>query len=355
MNFGPAQYVPVLKVKRGEKQALQAIDESLRGRITPLLEIVQRSQAGGKTVEKHLDTAFKDLPEAVQPYRRFFLDVREIQSDGAEAAASVFDRAAGAGLNFTPVTGISRSFDVAAALNHRGNGIAIRLTREEFENGGLRRDLAAFVARHGLAHGEVDLIVDLGAVDGLVLFGVTNLAREFLGEVPDKSQWRTLTISGSSFPKSMGCVDRNSHLPVERSEWKMWRDELYANRGSMERLPTFSDCAIQHPSGVEGFNPLTMQASATIRYTLPDDWLLIKGVGTRVTPPSEQFPELATRLAYGHLRGSFQGAQHCAGCESVNAAADGRGRFGSLEAWRRLGTIHHITTVVQSLAALPWP
>ena len=38
--------------------------------------------------------------------------------------------------------------------------------------------------------------------------------------------------------------------------------------------PTFSDCAIQHPVGVEGFNPRTMQVSASVRYALPDQWLL---------------------------------------------------------------------------------
>ena len=40
MTFGPHHYVPVLKIKRGEKKALAAIEPSVRQRITPLLEIV---------------------------------------------------------------------------------------------------------------------------------------------------------------------------------------------------------------------------------------------------------------------------------------------------------------------------
>ena len=41
MTFGPGHYVPVLKVKRGEKSALQLVDFDLRKHITPLLEIVE--------------------------------------------------------------------------------------------------------------------------------------------------------------------------------------------------------------------------------------------------------------------------------------------------------------------------
>ena len=41
MTFGPRHYVPVLKVKRGEKTALQSVALDLRAEITPLLEIVE--------------------------------------------------------------------------------------------------------------------------------------------------------------------------------------------------------------------------------------------------------------------------------------------------------------------------
>lgn len=96
-----------------------------------------------------------------------------------------------------------------------------------------------------------------------------------------------------------------------------------------------------------------MQASATVRYTLADDWLLIKGVGTKKSLPSRQFPALATKLVYGELQSYFAGPDHCVGCELMKDAADGVPRLGSPEAWRRLGTIHHITMTLDCLASLP--
>lgn len=355
MTFGANHYVPVLKVKRGEKKALQLIPPVLRRGVTPLLEIVERNADTAPTVQRHLEGAFKDLAASVRSYSRCFLDAREIAADGPSAADEVFDRASGAGMVFTPVTGISRTADVAAALSHRTHGLAVRLTRSEFEHGQLSRSLQAFMDQHGLAPEEIDLIMDLGSVSELIVDGVTRLAGMFLAAVPDHGKWRTFTISASAFPLSMHIVARNSHDLVRRIEWIAWRDGLYARRHPLARLPAFSDCAIQHPKGVEGFDPLIMQVSASIRYTCQDDWLLIKGESTRYKRSTVQFPALATQLVYGHLGRKFCGATHCPGCASMKEAADGASNLGSAEAWRRLGTIHHLTTVARDLAALPWP
>ena len=349
MIFGPQHYVPVLKVKRGEKAALHAISPTLRPRITPLLEIVERTKP---TVAEHLDTAFKGLADSVVPYSRCFLDASEIAPDGPLAAAEVFAGASADGIVFTPVTGISRSADVTAALSYRSSGVAVRLTRQEFENGGLPNSLSRFMSLNGLTLEETDLIIDLGPVDDLVTPGVIGLTNAFLADVPDHARWRTFTVSACAFPPSMGGVHRNSHDFVERGEWVAWRENLHARRNDILRLPTYSDSAIQNPAGVEGFDFRLMQVSASVRYTSSDNWLLIKGESTRIIPPSAQFPTLATQLVYGHLSGEYEGRSHCEGCALIRSSADGAPGIGSAEAWRRIGTIHHITTVVQDLEAL---
>jgi len=238
---------------------------------------------------------------------------------------------------------------------HSAKGIALRLTRGEFEEGRIPNELPAFLRRHNLAPAEVDIIVDLGAVEDMITAGVEGLTADFLADVPDKPLWRTLTVSGCAFPLSMGGIDRNSFDLVERSEWQAWRDGLHSNRAWLERLPTFSDCAIQHPSGVEGFDHRTMAVSAAIRYALPGQWLIIKGVSTKLTLPSTQFPGLVGQLVHGHLSEYFGKAGHCRGCTDIKAAADGADNMGSAETWRRLGTIHHLTRTVQQIAALAWP
>ena len=353
-DFGPQHYVPVLKVKRGEKQALASISPGLQQYVVPLLEIVKRTD---KTLPDHLTNGFSRLAQCLSGYSRCLLDVQELEPDGQAGAAESFNRASAEGITFTPVTGISRSADVypAVALADT-NGIALRLTDSDFQTGQLATDLNYFLSTNSILPSSVDLIVDLGDVGDLIPPGIIQKTMDFLTNVPSKNQWRTLTVAGSAFPLSMAVVDRNSSKLVPRADWVAWRDGLYSRRAALERLPTYSDCAIQHPIGVEGFDPRFMRASPTMRYTLDNDWLLVKGESARVTPASNQFPTLATQLVYGSLQNFYRGAQHCAGCRMIQDSANGVPRLGSPEIWRRIGTIHHITTVVHDgLGSLLWP
>jgi hypothetical protein len=353
MTFGANHYVPILKAKQGEKAALSRVAGALVPRITPLLEIVERKD--GKGIDAHIETAFKGLRQAVSSYPRCFIDTHEVATDGPTAAQAVFGRAKADGIVFTPVTGVTRTVDVAPALVHRDHGLALRLTRAEFEAGQLPSAIPAFLGTHNLSPGEVDLIVDLGPVEEMVVDGIAALTHAFLADVPNHLSWRTMTVSASAFPVSMGGVDRHSHDLVERSDWIAWRDHLHSARHSLTRLPTYSDYAIQHPLGVEGFDFRFMQVSAAIRYTKAEHWLLVKGESTRSVAPSSQFPALATRLVYGHLQPHFDGAGHCHGCLSIKAAADGVSGLGSAGVWRQLGTIHHLSAVMDGLQGLAWP
>jgi hypothetical protein len=353
MTFNANHYVPVLKGKRGEKRALTLLSRTVRTRITPFLEIVERRS--DKTFDQHLQTSFKDFFEAVSGFHRCFIDTREIATDGPAGAEAVFQLAADTGISFTPVTGISRSVDLEATLAFRDNGLALRLERGEFEAGGLAGNISAFLSRHSLAPEDIDLFIDLGAIDTMVLTGVRRFARAFLEEVPYHQRWRTFTLSACAFPQSMAVINRFSYGTIDRVDWMAWRDGLHARQTKISRLPTYSDCGIQHPTGVEGFDPRTMQSSASVRYAIANCWLLIKGESTKITPPSQQFASLARVLVNNQVGTYYHGAGHCHGCSGMMECADGRSGYGSQEAWRRLGTIHHITKVVEDLDALSWP
>lgn len=196
----------------------------------PLLEIVELTDKT-KTFNQHLDTAFKDLAASVESYSRCLLDCRELQPSHPQASEAIFLKAQWQNIVFTPVTGISRSNDdIFAAMKHREHGLALRLTREEFENGDFPVKLQSFMSKYGLVSEEIDLILDLGTVDNLIGPGVANLATAFLNDVPYQANWRTFIISACGFPLSMGHVGRNSHDFAQRVEWVAWRDSLYKQK-----------------------------------------------------------------------------------------------------------------------------
>lgn len=355
MTFGADHYVPALKLKLGEKDALAMLSATIKARITPLFQIVEMN--GTKSLDEHLETAFKKFHPSVAGVGRYFIDPIEIEAHGAAAAAKVFDMCRYQALPFTPVTGISRPTALtAAAMSASGRtGLAIRLTRKDFESGQVQTALPAFIELQKIDPAATDLIVDAGAVSDMIEEGIAAMAELFLASIPKLSSWKTLTLIASAFPRSMQHVDRDSHALVQRAEWVAWRDHLRRNRTTLARLPTFGDWGIQHPTGVEQFDPIKMQASAAIRYTLDSQWLLIKGRGTKKSSPSVQMPGLARSLVSGPHKKHFLKAQHCAGCELIEKAAQGAPKVGSLTKWRQIGTGHHITTTVEAIQRLPWP
>lgn len=355
MTFGIDHYVPALKLKLGEKTALAILSPRVKARITPLLQVIEMS--GKKSLDEHLKTSFKNFQPAVAGLGRYFIDPMEIESEGPSGAAKVFAICANQAVPFTPVTGLSRPPGLTtAAVNAAGRaGLAIRVTRAEFEAGPIDAALAAFLVKHSMDVASTDFIIDLGAVGDLIADGIAAMASAFLALVPLANRWNTLSLVASAFPRSMQHVERDSHGVVERAEWVAWRDHLRPARKQLGRLPTFGDWGIQHPSGVEGFDPVKMQASAAIRYALEEDWLLIKGRGTKKHPPGIRMPHLAKSLVLGAHRQSFAGAGHCAGCQLIQGAANGAPGMGSLTKWRQIGTAHHLTTTVAALQQLPLP
>ncbi|MDP2316300.1 MAG: hypothetical protein Q8P41_25605 [Pseudomonadota bacterium] len=359
--FGPDHYVPILKVKTAEKAAMYKLPASVAARVTPLLEIVVRKEVPESrtkpaylpSVDEHLDKAFKGLRKAVNSFNRYFLDCREIAADGHQAAVSVFESASRLGTPFIPVTSISRNADVAAALAHRTHGIAMRLSREEFESGTLPTAVPSFLKKHGLNACDVDLIIDLGAVDQMIASGIAERTEEFLAEVPDHASWRTFTLSACDFPGTLKMDAGDEDDPVReasfaRHQWTHWCTARRANGAFLARTPTFSDCGIQHRSGVEGVTRKISPAAA-IRHSSADSWHIAKGKRIRGNPP--QFPGLARKI----IDATSAAGAHCPGCAGLHKAAANHEGFGNLMKWRELGTIHHITVTVESLAALRWP
>jgi hypothetical protein len=319
---------------------------------TPLLEVVKRTD---KSLSDHLDTAFDKLALSLTQTAGCFLDAKELAPDGDPGADRVFARATADGIEYVPVVGLTRKAGNRPAIHHGQGSVALRLTREELEAGGLTTAIKQFMKANKLVEEKVDIVMDMGDVGPMVSIGVTGLAMRFIQSVPTPNAWRTFTLSGCAFPKSMGGVGKNSFLLADRSEWVCWRDSLYKKRTSLARLPTFSDCAIQHSEGVEDFDPVKMAASACARYAVDDWWLLVKGESTRKVRAGIQFPKIAKRIVNNVHGNHFKGIKHCAGCKSIDDAANGAPRLGSPEAWRRLGTIHHVATVLKDLRSLTWP
>lgn len=353
--FDQFHYFPLVKWKRAERMAISLLDPTVKSKITPIIEIIPipRDLDTGeqtKNLEDHVGSASKTIETAWGKDDLFYLDCEEISadqsSDGHYGPSYMFAQAADSMLEFVPVIGLQRdAVQISAALNHSRRGICIRLTLDDFEKGTLQSDISLFLETHRLEAAQVDLILDLGSIEDQRLVIVREIARQFVESIPQASMWRTLIMLASAFPRDMGVVSKNDKNHVPRVEWLMWK-QLMSRDG---RLPNFGDYGIQHPAGVEDFDPRYMTPSATIRYTSGDNWLLIKGESMK-KKGGEQFRQLSGILVQ---EPDYYGPQHCAGCLGISDCSLGNLPAKSLEVWRRLGTTHHFTVITEQLNQIP--
>jgi hypothetical protein len=347
MEFDHKNYVPILKGKRAEFPALGSLN-SKEG-ITPLIEVIpsaepeliprRMSDQWPDDVPYFIDFLFADDPDDINvpaatnhPIRRCFAEVQE------------------RGQIAIPVTGFARSPGHQSAIQQivaqQGQGLLLRLTPDDFEDvDEFEATLAGIPEFFGLDRGEIDLLLDIGSVANSTAGLVTQMHRANIDLIPNLDDWRTLTVASSAFPLSLTPLDRDQWNTSSRLDWRGWR-QLVTGAKQPSRLPAFSDYAIAHP-GLPPVGRATILAQ--LRYATPDAWLIWKGKSV-FTDGFDQFLAICEDLVE---RPEYRGGEFSWGDAEIQQRATNGGSPGNAETWRRIGTNHHIETVLEQIANLP--
>jgi hypothetical protein len=347
--FDSKHYVPVLKGKRAEFPALGSL-KSKTG-ITPLIEAVpsswedvpKRMSESAQWPDESpyfLDLVFKDDPDDIEeatadhPVRRCFAKVAERNQFAI------------------PVTGLARSPGYQSAVRQvvleQGRGLAIRLSADDLEDAdGLDDSIDAITSFFGQELSEIDLFLDHASVAAVSGSAVAQMYRANIDLIPNIDQWRTLTVAAAAFPLGLATLERDQWNVVRRADWRGWLRLVTGPRPPL-RTPTFGDYAIAHPE-------LPPEGRATIlaqlRYSTPDSWLIWKGGNVFKHPDRfDQFLAICSDLI---TRDEYRGADFSWGDAEIFEKATNGGSPGNAETWRRIGTNHHLETVLDQISNLP--
>lgn len=356
--FDHRHYVPILKAKKGELDALSDVAADVKAALTPLIEVPEipwdfEEEAPLKTIDKHIEKLAKKLTDAWHDVRPFFVDMPwwehgdSLMADGSHPLQWLGDQCHAAGLHLIPVTGPAR--DAAyqhaahAVVARHHHGLCIRIEPDDFDRLFENPSAVLDALRGPLPFQEVDILIDMRAITEdlipTVRYGVLAAVRS----IPHVTSWRTLTLASSAFPKNLSgfTVGFGS---VERADYGLWQ-AITANRG-LVRKPTFADYAIQAPE-IDDIDPRVMRMSASLRYTHDNEWVIGKGRNVR-DHTYEEYRRICQLLVQ---RQEFSGAGYSAGDDYMQGCAAGAGTPGNATTWRWVGTNHHLTFVVRQLAA----
>jgi hypothetical protein len=361
--FGAKHYVPILRWKMAEQLALRAVRQEDRGKITPLIEFTSKmfdAPRQGKKKGVKPDPSEVLLREAKHllanwGYSPFFLDLRHLDGKVPDVVAGsnpliyLADTVRNYRLSLIPVTGLNRSNKYQSAVRNVActdrRGVCLRLAASEVLGPAFRQNIKSVLEKLGTKKNDTDLLLDCEACNP-----TTAEFRALLERIHDVTEWRSLTAASGSFPKDLQEYRPGSHV-IQRDDWLAWKQLTFEER-KIRRKPSFSDYTIQYGryvEPVENCNP-----SASIRYTLDDRWLIMRGEGllNKEGPGGAQYTANAILL---RDRAEFYGASFSDGDAYIFEMSNRMDKHGNPRTWIQAGVNHHMTVVCRQIASLADP
>jgi hypothetical protein len=248
-----------------------------------------------------------------------------------------------------PVTGVNRNRQyqqaVRRAISKDDRGLCLRVSIEDAAKKNLKTSVDTLLSKNDLRVSECDLVIDLDAPNFEPVEGFTVLIERIVQKLPYLSKWRTFTIIGTSFPPSMAEV-KSSLAIITRFEWLLYKNLINRLLKEKVRLPTFGDYGINHPD-ILLLDMRRVKPSATIRYTINDAWLIIKGPNVRDSGFGQYRDHCKTVITSRH----YLGSKFSEGDKYIDSCAAGTIKTGNLSTWRRVGTNHHLEKIVRDISS----
>lgn len=166
--FNHTHYVPVIKWKLGEYQALSKLSVLAKDALTPLIEVPPigydfENSRQAKSLDEHIKDFGKRL-KAKWATRRCFVDANYLGEDGSQPILKIMELARAEGCAAVPVAdGCSSAGlnDAVRSIVHLdGRGIVLRLTLADFETVDFEQQIVRQLEAVGATFAEADLVVD---------------------------------------------------------------------------------------------------------------------------------------------------------------------------------------------------
>lgn len=340
LKFDHTHYVPVLRWKRAERDALVRLTNDVRKRMTPLLELVlTKSNSPSKIADSIRKYWWGPSP--------FFLDdMNWPEAETGKIITTMADAMRFHGLLVIPVTGLDRSKKHQSAVARIAakdlRGACLRICPSDLQSLSLDENLDGLLKLLALAPEQVDLVADYQIVSEF------NMPYTVLCDrVPYLSRWRTFTVIGGAFPENLVKYDKNGEYHRPREDWSSWQSQVTAS--SLRRRPTYGDYTIQY--GVFKPPPERAHVSASIRYTAPEYWVIMRGEWLG-NPDGTGYAQYAAHAKLLYEKEEFSGNNFSYGDTYIDRLRSRLDGTGSAETLLRAGINHHITLVVNQIANL---
>lgn len=351
------KYIPFLKMKQNEIQAIRELKGSVRDVIVPFFDIPRPKNSDEDEILERLRIARKnadaDLVNEVFYLDNFDLD-ESIDLNGKPQYEAILD--AFSSFDVIPVVGLYRDErHLIAALNRSKTSkmpVALRLTAEDIESFKLSysqiSDVLASLEDAGID--ELHVILDLRVVSNDAEVAA-NTALKFIEQFEKKFNYAKLVVSGSTIPANVAQIVKAKHNVIfQRREWLVWNN--IKDNDELERNWIFGDYGVVSPDYTDmelDYRIVQNIATPKVFYTFKDSFYAARG-GSFKSHPSKygQYFSIADTLVdFPHFRKKdFSFGEKYIHERSYKAVKKST-KAGSPSSWLKATLVSHITFIAE--------
>ncbi len=327
------RYVPLLRAKAGEANALFNLTPQAKDRMFPILHLA--TSITPALIVK-IGNAWSGRSLGLDGLFNF---------DATGSAAdmqTVFNGLRAAGVSVVPCVEYGASAGYLAAVGPMAqtanSGLVVKSRLGDLGA------VEAWLVGGGWATQNIDLVITAGHIadigpgvlDAVVAHALQNLA--------NPQAWRSVTLAGSAAPKDMSALSLGANL-VPRLDWQLWQ----ATAPQQAYQVDYGDFGISHPDMTEPPGYVMGKATVSVRYSLDDQWLVVKGrpvSGNNGIPMPAQYSSHAQTLSGAP---GFGGLVGCWGDGRIGRITSSAGTPGSRQTWVEIGVSRHLSLVADRL------
>jgi hypothetical protein len=353
-----AVYVPCLRWRQAEYQALLTLTDKAKDSIVPLITIPDlefdfEDGTPKKTVSAHVGTFPKRYKDKWKTHKAWIDTDPNIQNelmlDGRPVFTFVFDEIRKFKADAMPVASLDCAPRVLAqvgaivATDKKGVGVRVRI--EHAMKSSFATSLDALLKSVKMTPEETDLIVDLGTPSYEPYGAFASALAVALGKIPYLPAYRNFILVGCAFPATLKEVSSPGGY-IERHDWQFYV-QLLAKLPKGMRSPMFGDYATVNPGFTAKMDMRKVNPAGKIVYATTNKWYVRKGGAFRGN--EKQMHKLCDEVVNSGL---FRGPTFSAGDDYIDRCAKKAVGPSNQTRWKTVGINHHIMQVIGEVASL---
>jgi len=338
-------YVPILKWKKGEQEALKSLTSDQKSKIVPLIEIINHEEP--KEILECLETCFDkpvymDTSIATQDDREFLTQILETSRDNNK---TIF-----------PVLYFDDFPETANIVSEIADRVAIRISIPENIDGPSYDEIFQTIKDFATDNFNliIDIILDLGIVTdkneaNSQLRELRNVFQDFL---INESYYNSIIISSTSFPENLSSISAGENASFIRYDIKIFNRilEKLKSKSLKEKL-IYSDYGVTKFTDSEiDFSKMRYGILPKIKYTTNSNYVVLKGKKNHATKKMiKDYIDLSKEVYNSNY---YFGEEFSFGDLEIKERAHENKGPGNGTNWVTTAANHHIAVVVEQLSKI---